>query len=123
MALNLEERIGREQAAQRELLHEDNPAKDKIIRCGMHVVRVCSVHLNHHAATASPGLCGELLSSMVADCFHYQVDSIGGDGNASTYRFGGSNQKSSSNEQSLFGIEVETPLCHAKETILQSVPN
>ena len=39
---------------------------------------------------------------MVADCFHYQVDIVGGDDNSSIYRFGGSNQKSSSNEQSLF---------------------
>ena len=57
---------------------------------------------NSHTAMTAPALCGELLSSMVADCFHYQVDIIGGDGNSSTYRFGGSNQKSSSNEQSLF---------------------
>ena len=42
------------------------------------------------------------MSSMVADRFHYQVDVIGGDGNSAAYRFGGSNQNSSSNEQSLF---------------------
>ena len=39
---------------------------------------------------------------MIADCFHYQVDIMGGDGSSSTYRFGGSKQQSSSNEQSLF---------------------
>ena len=88
--------------AQRELLREDNPAKDKIIRSGMHVIRTRSFHLNNQAGTDSPAWCGELLSSRVADCFHYQVDIVGGAGNASTYRFGGSNQKSSSNEQSLF---------------------
>ena len=38
---------------------------------------------------------------MVADCFHYKVDIVGGAGNASTYRYAGSSQKSSSNEQSL----------------------
>ena len=91
--MNLEGTTGR---GQRELLREDNPAKDKIIRSGMHVVRICSFHFNNQAATVSPALCGQLLSSMVADCFHYQVDIVGGDGNASIYRFGGSNQKSSS---------------------------
>ena len=50
----------------------------------------------------SPALCGELPSSMVADGFHYQMDVIGGDGNSFAYRFGGRNQKSSSNELSLF---------------------
>ena len=68
----------------------------------MHVIRICSFHLNNQAATDSPALCGELLCSMVADRFHYQVDIVGGDGNSSTYRFGGSRQKSFSNEQSLF---------------------
>ena len=94
--------LSNDKVAQRDLLREDNPSKDKIKRAGLHVIRTCSFHLDSHTAMAAPALCGELLSSMVADCFHYQVDIIGGDGNSSTYRFGGSNQKSSSNEQSLF---------------------
>ena len=83
--------LSNDKVAQRDLLREDNPAKDKISRSGLRVIRTCSTLL----------WCGELLCSMVADCFHYQVDIIGGDGNSSAYRLGGSNQKSSSNEQSL----------------------
>ena len=94
--------LSHDKEAQRELPREDNPAKDKIVRCGMHVVRLCSFHLNNVAAADSPALCGELLSSMIADCFPYQVDVTGGDGNSCTYRVGGSKQQSSSNEQSLF---------------------
>ena len=84
------------------LLKEDNPNKDKVNRAGLHVIRTCSFHLDSSYAMGSPAVCGELLSSMVADCFHYQVDIIGGDGNSSAYRFGGNNQKSSFSEQSLF---------------------
>ena len=40
-----------------------------------------------------------MLCFMAADGFHYQVDFIGGDGNA---RFGDNNQQESSNEDSLF---------------------
>ena len=118
--------LSHDKEAQRELFREDNPAKDRIVRCGMHVIRSCSFHLNNQAATDTPAFCGELLCSMVAECFHYQVDNVGGDGNSSTYRFGGSNQKSSSNEQSLFQKSSD-PLgmhsCHDKEAILKSVPN
>ena len=71
-----------DQDAQRELLEKGNPAKNKTARCGMHVVRICSFHLNTAYATESPSLCGEMLCSMVADCFHYQVDIIGGDGSS-----------------------------------------
>ena len=84
--------------AQRDLLREDNPAKDKIIRSGLHVIRICSFHPNSQVTMDNPALCGELLSSMVADCCHYQVDVIGGDENSATYRFAGSSQKSSFNE-------------------------
>ena len=94
--------LSNDKEAQRDLLREDNPAKEKINRSGLRVIRTCSFHLDSSTAMSAPALCGELLSSMVADCFHYQVDVIGGDGNSSAYRFGGSNQKSSSNEQSLF---------------------
>ena len=94
--------LSNDKVAQRDLLREDNPAKDKISRSGLRVIRAGSFHLDSHTAMAAPALCGELLSSMVADCFHYQMDIIGGDGNSFAYRFGGSNQKSSSNEQSLF---------------------
>ena len=94
--------LSNDKVAQRDLLRQKNPNKDKINRAGLHVIRTCSFHLDSHTAMHSPALCGELVSSMVADCFHYQVDIIGGDGNSSAYRFGGSNQKSSSNEQSLF---------------------
>ena len=94
--------LSNDKVAQRDLLREDNPNKDKINRAGLHVIRTHSFHLDSSYAMNSPALCGELLSSMVAACFHYQVDVIGGDGKSSAYRFGGSNQKSSSNEQSLF---------------------
>ena len=93
--------LSNDKVAQRDLLKEDNPNKDKINRAGLHVIRTCSFHLDSSYAMGSPALCGGLLSSMVADYVHYQVDIIGGDGNSSAYRFGGSNENSSSNEQSL----------------------
>ena len=99
--------MSNDKVAQRDLLREDNPNKDKINRAGLHVI----FHLDSSYAMNSPALCGELLSSVVADCFHYQVDVIGGDGNSSAYRFGGSNQRSSSNEQSLFQESSNPSLC------------
>ena len=98
------ERIGlsHDREAQRQLLDESNPNKEKVTTCGRHVVRVCSFHLNDGYAKDSPAVCGEMMCFMVADCFHYQVDMFGGDGNSSSaYRFGVSNQRATSNELSL----------------------
>ena len=81
--------LSQNKEAQRELLDESNCAKGKIVRRGMDVVRICSFHLNNTYATESPALC-EMLHGMVANCFHCQEDFIGGDGNAVTYKFGGS---------------------------------
>ena len=88
---------------------------------GLHVVRVCSFDLNNQVAADSPSLCGEMLCSVVADCFHYQVGVIGGDGNSTAYRFGGSKQISypcSSNASKVSGM----PLCPAREMTSTSVP-
>ena len=110
--------LSHDKEAQRELLREDNPAKDKIIRSGMHVIRVCSFHLNNQAATDSPALCGELLSSMVADCFHYQVDMAMPqlirleEATRSHLLMSNPYSRRSSNPS-------EMPLCHVKEATLQ----
>ena len=50
--------LSNDKEAQRELLREDNPDKDKNVRSGTHVIRNWSFHLNNVAAAESPALCG-----------------------------------------------------------------
>ena len=56
--------------------------------------RVCVLHLNSHVARTKPGITGEALAVMFADCLHYQVDFMDGDANMAAYRYAGGKQVS-----------------------------
>ena len=79
---------------------EEGEFNEDLTRAGMKSIRVCNFHVRSEIARSRPGFLAEGLAAMVADCFHYQVDLMGGDGNMSCYRFGGSQQGSMSHDSS-----------------------
>ncbi|CAE7464111.1 unnamed protein product [Symbiodinium natans] len=95
------ERMEQEDLVDRvESAFEEAEFKEDLTRAGMKSIRVCNFHVRSEIARSKPGFLAEGLAAMVADCFHYQVDLMGGDGNMSCYRFGGSQQGSVSHDSS-----------------------
>ena len=102
--INFGSTIPRERMEQEDLVDrvesafEEAEFKEDLTRAGMKSIRVCNFHVRSEIARSKPGFLAEGLAAMVADCFHYQVDLMGGDGNMSCYRFGGSQQGSVSHD-------------------------
>ena len=58
-----------------------------ITRCGQRVTRVCVYHVDHKKASKSAYIVRDELTRMFVVCMYYQVDFIGGDANATSYKY------------------------------------
>ena len=47
--------------------------------------RVCVYHVSQYHIGKSPGMCGEVIATMVWERMNFEVDIIAGDGNKSAY--------------------------------------
>ncbi len=86
----------RKMGSDRRASYDSNFMPDDLERCGMHTIRVCVFHMSSKVANKKPALTHECFGIMLADCFHFQVDIIGGDANMAAYRTGGYKQGSTS---------------------------
>ena len=60
---------------------------ERISRSGQEVTRVCVYHVDNGMATSAVGRVRSQLVNMFIVCLYYQVEILGGDTNASSYRY------------------------------------